>query len=96
MKPLCDLQEWHGVDLGAQYRNDIACSTFVSYIAAKNGIYCLKAYLEYNFSVYKQMAVQIQGMSKMSSTQFSTLNPNQTTVGFVYVTNFHCKADKKG
>ena len=35
MKLLCDLEERHGVDLGAQYKNDITCSTFVSYIAAE-------------------------------------------------------------
>ena len=35
MKLLCDLEEWHGVDLGARYKNDITCSTFVSYIAAE-------------------------------------------------------------
>ena len=35
MKPLCDLEERHGVDLGAQYKNDIACSIIVSYTAAE-------------------------------------------------------------
>ena len=35
MKLLCDIEERHGVDLGARYKNDIACSTFVSYTAAE-------------------------------------------------------------
>ncbi len=33
MKPLCKLEERHGVDLGETYRNDQACATFVDYIA---------------------------------------------------------------
>ena len=31
------------VDLGAQYKNDVACGTFVSYIAAKERDNLLKA-----------------------------------------------------
>ena len=33
MKPLCQLEERHGVDLGETYKTDMACSTFVDYIA---------------------------------------------------------------
>ena len=33
MKPLCELEERHGVDLGQGYKNDLACATFVDYIA---------------------------------------------------------------
>jgi hypothetical protein len=33
MKPLCDLQERHGVELGARYKNGDACAIFVNYIA---------------------------------------------------------------
>ena len=33
MKPLCELEERHGVDLGQGYKNDQACATFVDYIA---------------------------------------------------------------
>ena len=33
MKPLCELQERHGVDLGQGYKNNQACTTFVEYIA---------------------------------------------------------------
>ena len=32
-KPLCLLEEKHGVDLGEGYRSDVACATFVDYIA---------------------------------------------------------------
>ena len=33
MKPICELEERHGVDLGAEYKNDDACATFISFIA---------------------------------------------------------------
>ncbi len=33
MKPMCDLEERHGVKLGDGYKNYMACSSFVDYIA---------------------------------------------------------------
>ncbi len=33
MKPICELEERHGVSLGAGYKNDHACATFVQFIA---------------------------------------------------------------
>ena len=33
MKPLCDIEEKHGVNIGASYRNDHGCSLFVESIA---------------------------------------------------------------
>ena len=33
MKPLCQLEERHGVDLGETDKNDMTCSAFVDYIA---------------------------------------------------------------
>ncbi len=33
MKPICDLEERHGVDLGPGYKNDQACATFLEFIA---------------------------------------------------------------
>jgi hypothetical protein len=33
MKPLCDLEEHHGVELGPRYKNDDACAMFVNYTA---------------------------------------------------------------
>ena len=35
MKPICELEERHGVDLGVGYKNSHACVTFVSFIAKK-------------------------------------------------------------
>ncbi len=33
MKPLCELQQRHGVNLGETYRNEQACATFIEFIA---------------------------------------------------------------
>ena len=33
MKPLCNIEEKHGVDIGASYRNDHGCASFVESIA---------------------------------------------------------------
>ena len=33
MKPICELEERHGVSLGAGCKNDHACATFVEFIA---------------------------------------------------------------
>ena len=33
MKPLCELAERHGVDLGQGYKNDQSCAEFVKFIA---------------------------------------------------------------
>jgi len=33
MAPLCELLEWHGVNLGSGYKNQKACATFVDYIS---------------------------------------------------------------
>ena len=38
MKPLCDLEERHGVSLGPGYCNDHACATFVKYIGKEQHI----------------------------------------------------------
>lgn len=35
MKPLCELQERHGVALGQGYKNNQACMTFAEYIAVE-------------------------------------------------------------
>ena len=33
MGPLCQLEERHGIDLGQGYKNELACATFIDYIA---------------------------------------------------------------
>ena len=32
MKPICELVECHGADLGSEYQNDKACATFIEFI----------------------------------------------------------------
>ena len=88
MKPLCDLQECHRVDLGARYKNDVACSTVVSYIAAEERHKLLETLSKVKFFSVQADEVQMQGMLKMSSTQCSTLNPKQMMVRFMYTTSF--------
>jgi len=34
MKPLCDIEECHGVEIGASYHNDHGCALFVDSIAS--------------------------------------------------------------
>ena len=33
--PICELEERHGADLGTEYQNDKACTTFIEFIARK-------------------------------------------------------------
>ena len=33
MKPICELEERHGIDLGQGYKNNQACATFIEFIA---------------------------------------------------------------
>ena len=40
MKPICELEEWHRVSLGAGYKNGHACATFVEFIARELQIKC--------------------------------------------------------
>ena len=35
MKPICKLEERHGVNLGEGYKNIQACATFIEYIATE-------------------------------------------------------------
>ena len=84
MKPLCDLQERYGVDLGARYKNDDACATFVTYIAKEQQHNLLETLSEVNFFQY----TSIQGMLRMNSTQFSTSIPKRKMVRFTYAITF--------
>ena len=33
MKPLCDFEELHKVEIGVSYQNDHGCASFIDYIA---------------------------------------------------------------
>ena len=43
MKPICDLEERHGVDLGQGYKNNQACASFVEFIALDQRLSLLDA-----------------------------------------------------
>ena len=43
MKPICELEERHGADLGSEYQNDKACATFIEFIAREQQDILLKA-----------------------------------------------------
>ena len=49
MKPICELEERHGVNLGAGYKNDHACATFVEFIAREQQEILLDALSKSNF-----------------------------------------------
>ena len=63
MKPICELEESHSVNLGVGYKNNHACAMFVSFIA-KEQKNCLLNFLSNNFFflfflVFKQMPVLV-------------------------------------
>ena len=58
MKPLCELEERHGVDLGQGYKNDRACSAFIEFIAREQREKLMAAIRSQSFLAYKQMPVQ--------------------------------------
>ena len=35
MKAVCELEEWHGAELGQGYKNDQACATFIDFLACE-------------------------------------------------------------
>ena len=43
MKPICELEERHGADLGSEYQNDKACDTLIGFIAQEQQDILLKA-----------------------------------------------------
>ena len=43
IKPICELNERHGADLGSEYQNDKACATFIEFIAREQQDILLKA-----------------------------------------------------
>ena len=97
MKPLCDLQERHGVDLGARYKNDDACATFVSYIAKEQQHNLLETLSEVNF-----FSIQADGSTDSGNVEdelytVQYFNP-KTEDGQVHVCNnfFTVRQVKRG
>ena len=66
MKPLCEVEERHGVDLGQGYKNDRACSAFIEFIAREQRKKLMAAILRSKFLAYKQMPVQTLEMQRKS------------------------------
>lgn len=64
MKPLCYLQEKHGVDLGVTYRNDLACASFVNFIAQD-----LKMQLHDALSKAKFFSIQMDGSTDSANKE---------------------------
>ena len=58
MKSICELEEMHGVDLGAGYKNDHARATFISFIVKEQKkFFLLNSYQSPIFLAFKQMPV---------------------------------------
>ena len=49
MKPICELEERHGADLGSEYQNDKACATFIKFIAREQQDILLKSLQQSKF-----------------------------------------------
>ena len=49
MKPICELEERHGVDLGQGYRNNQACASFFEFIALDQQRSLVEALSRVNF-----------------------------------------------
>ena len=62
MKPICELEESNGVNLGVGYKNNRACATFVSFIAKEQKNHLLNSLLKTNFLAFKQMPVLMLDM----------------------------------
>ena len=63
MGMLCELEERHGVDLGNGYKNDMACASFVDYIAGKQRQILVSALAGAKFfSVCRLMAAPVLAM----------------------------------
>ena len=49
MKPTCELEERHGVDLDQEYKNNQACATFIEFIALDQQCSLVEALSHVNF-----------------------------------------------
>ena len=81
MKPICDLEERHGVSLGQSYKNNQACATFVEYIALER----------------RKILVEVLGRAKLFSIQAdsSTDAENAEEELFLVVYLDHNAMDKR-
>lgn len=94
MRPLCELQERHGVNLGIGYKNDHACATFVKYIAEEQQQNLLET-----LSGVKFFSIQADSSTDAGNVEdelfaVQYFDPKMDD-GQVHVRNFHCEASKK-
>ena len=64
MKPLCDLEERHGVAIGASYRNDHGCASFVDSIATD-----LKEHLQQRLTKAKFFSLMIDSSTDCANIE---------------------------
>ena len=88
MKPLCELEERHGVDLGAWYKNDDACATFVNYIAKEQQQNLLET-----LSKVKFFSIQADGSTDTANVEdelytVQYFEPKLDEVRFMYATSY--------
>ncbi len=75
MKPICELEERHGVDLGQGYKNNRACATFVDYTALEQRQGLVAA-----LSQAKFLSLQADGSTDSGNELFLTVyfDPHDT------------------
>ena len=86
MKPICELEERHGVDLGLEYQNDKACSTFIEFIAREQQDILLKALEHSKFLSFQADASTDAGNEEVEMFLVLHFDPSSTD-GKVYVRN---------
>ena len=59
MKPICEFEERHGVNLGAGYKNDHACATFVEFIAREQQEILLDALSKSAFKLMQVLMLEM-------------------------------------
>ena len=64
MKPICELMERHGVDLGKGYKNNQACTCLTSYIALEE---CQRLVIDLNRA--KFFSLQVDGSTDYGNVE---------------------------
>ena len=83
MKPLCDMEERHGVEIGVSYRNDHGCASFVDSIASD-----FKEHLKQTMDKAKIFSLMIDSSTDSANIDeefflFLHLDPNSGSEGGV-------------
>ena len=62
MKAMCELEEWHGAELGQGFKNDHACATFIEFIAHEQQEQLMAALSRSKFFSLQPMEALMLGM----------------------------------